>query len=932
MIGTLLEKLFVAVGVDFDELKSGLGEVSRDVDRMSRDLKRDFESVGKSWQATGQKMMKTGAVMTASITAPLVLFGKHAAQAAIDAEEMDSAFGVVFGNMADDMRKWAEETGNAMGRSTQEIQRGALAFQELFGKALEPEKAAEMSKQFAVLTQDLASFKNLSNEVAQQKLFSGLTGEAEPLRAVGVFINEAAVQSKLLELGLEKVNGKFTDQQKIIARAAIIREQLAQADGDVLRTADSTANRIRASQAAFEELSITVGTTLIPAITPLINIIADLLEGFNNLPSGVQTAIVAVGGIAAIAGPLVTVFGGLVSVAGMVLPTLMGMVPGIAAAGGGFAGLMAVLAPALPIIAAIAAAGALIYANWDKIEPVLSELWNTAKEVLGPPIRELITTLKDTLSDLWNGPLGEGIRAAVSMLWEFQKAYARVMGPVLIGIIKVVIEIITRLVKIIGEGIKFVVALLTGDWAGAWKAVQNIVELTSGAVIRAVASLFQGVKTWLMDRLAAVFSWLKGKLEAVGAWFYDLYDSVVGHSYIPDMVSRIGEEMAKLKRLMVDPAEKATKQTKEAFRELAADTAQIFDRLFPDAAAIRDIRTEMETIQKALKAGQISPDAAASATSMLENEIAAIRAQQAGPAAGTMGIVDSLLPQQARIREIKEDMAKLDEAIAAGRGDIELFRKARAELDVEMEKATRWPLADDLRNLTDRLLPARAEVAALTEDMNLLNAALAAGEIDPARYEEAKAALMDAMDTAEEALRRQTLMASEMGRMVLEAEQFGRDLGNELMGTIRSVLTGQKGPWEALRDGLSRVLSQAINASISALETSIFGKEGFGGFLANAFGSMISGGARAVGGPALPGRIYNVGTGEPFVPSSHGRILSRTDAMKAVAEASGGMGGVRFGDVVVHVSGEMSDRDRRRTALQTGRAVRNELAKVARTQ
>lgn len=252
----------------------GLKKGEKALDDVSRTANETAMRVGSS-------MKNIGLAFTAVATGAVALFAKGAFQAAVDAQEMESAFDVVFGNMSADVRAWAEETGNAMGRSRQEIQRGALAFQELFGKALDPAKAAEMSKQFAVLTQDLASFKNLSNDIAQQKLFSGLTGEAEPLRAVGVFINDAAVKSKALEIGLKAVNGQFTDQQKIVARAALIQEQLANAQGDVIRTSDSAANKIKAAKAAYEELQVTIGNKLIPVVTPLIEQTTALINSFS---------------------------------------------------------------------------------------------------------------------------------------------------------------------------------------------------------------------------------------------------------------------------------------------------------------------------------------------------------------------------------------------------------------------------------------------------------------------------------------------------------------------------------------------------------------------------------------------------------------------------------------------------------------------------
>lgn len=623
MIGTLLEKLFVSVGVDLSGFGSELDRATQEVDSTANDMKRSFADVGRSWQQTGTSMMKAGAVMTGAVTAPLVLFGRHAAQAAIDAEEMQSAFNVVFGTMAADMNKWSEETGNAMGRSTQEMQRGALAFQELFGKALDPAQAAEMSKQFAVLTQDLASFKNLSNEVAQQKLFSGLTGEAEPLRAVGVFLNDAAVEAKLLEMGIQAVNGKFTDQQKILGRAALIREQLAQADGDVMRTADSTANRIRASQSAYEELSITVGTMLIPALTPLIGMVADLLTGFNQLDPGVQTFIVGAMAAAAALGPIITVIGGLVTAAGALIPLL-----GTAGAGGAFAALGAAVLPVTAVVAGLVAAWMLF---GDKIGPVLSDLWSKVQEVLGPKLMALVDTVQTGLTSLWQGPFGDAIRAVITILGEFGAAYTSVMGEALIRIISAAVDLISGAFTTIVNAIKLVVAVLTGDWAGAWEATKALVsgvvstilaviESLAPGAIDAMRRLVEGVREWIVGRLNAIWDSVKSKIDTVKGWFFGLYDAVVGHSYIPDMVDEIGQNMARLQSLMVDPAKAATTSTKEAFRGLASDVSGVLDRLFPLQAQLRSVLADMATLDRAKAAGQIDAGTYEAARGKLDTE------------------------------------------------------------------------------------------------------------------------------------------------------------------------------------------------------------------------------------------------------------------------------------------------------------------------
>lgn len=539
-----------------------------------KNAERDLESLtGKAGQTAkriGASMMKVGAGLTAGVTAPLAFFAKGAAQAAIDAQEMESAFDVVFGNMAGDVRKWAEVTGDAMGRSTQEIQRGALAFQELFGKALDPRKAAAMSKEFAVLTQDLASFKNLSNEVAQQKLFSGLTGEAEPLRAVGVFINEAAVQAKALELGLTGVNGKLTDQEKIVARAAIIQEQLAQASGDVGRTSEGTANQIKASAAAFEELQVTIGTKLLPVITPIISGIGDLLNKFTKLPDSVQTTILVFAGLAAALGPLLIALGAIVTLA-----------PGIVAGLGLIAGAASVLAlnPAVLAFAAVLGGVYLVWKNWETIGPILEGLWKSVSESIGPPFMALVDSAKAALTSFWEGPFGELARTIIPLVVEFAAKVGQFWGGNIVTIIKTMADVIGFGFKSIGAAINLLVSIFDGT--------------LRVKTIDAVRKTYEGVKIWLQDKLGAIFDWVGRKVGQVTGFFKDMYVAVVGNSYVPDMVDEIGQNMARLDGLLVAPAQTAAAAATEAFTDMAGEVKGFAD----ESLASMGEQTEVQTVR-----------------------------------------------------------------------------------------------------------------------------------------------------------------------------------------------------------------------------------------------------------------------------------------------------------------------------------------------
>jgi len=156
------------------------------------------------------------------------------------------------------------------------------------------------------------------------------------------------------------------------------------------------------------------------------------------------------------------------------------------------------------------------------------------------------------------------------------------------------------------------IALAVGAVYLAWKNWDKIV-----AIAKAV---YVGVKTWLVDKLNAVWDWVKKKVDAVIGFFRNMWDQVVGHSYVPDMVEGIAAEMAKLDAVMVQPVKKATSKAAEAFRELQQATKGLLDRLFPESAALNTLRAEMATLEAAMKKGIITADQYAEALRRLQTE------------------------------------------------------------------------------------------------------------------------------------------------------------------------------------------------------------------------------------------------------------------------------------------------------------------------
>src|SRR3546814_5403301 len=113
---------------------------------------KELKETQKTFAKVGAKMAKIGTVMSLAITAPVVAFGAASFKAASDAAEMESAFDVSFGNSAASVRKWAEETGNALGRSTQEMMSMSASFQDILKKQMDPGAATELSQNMTLLT------------------------------------------------------------------------------------------------------------------------------------------------------------------------------------------------------------------------------------------------------------------------------------------------------------------------------------------------------------------------------------------------------------------------------------------------------------------------------------------------------------------------------------------------------------------------------------------------------------------------------------------------------------------------------------------------------------------------------------------------------------------------------------------------------------
>jgi hypothetical protein len=303
---------------------------------------------------------------------------------------------------------------------------------------------------------------------------------------------------------------------------------------------------------------------------------------------------------------------------------------------------MTTILPFVAVGAAIAGVGYLIYQNWDKIAPVLSAVGDAILAVVGPPVQAMFASISATLSDLWNGPFGNMLVKAWDLLKQFGAwlvdvfvktliAEWNILGPTIKGALAIITTAISTAFSLIGDSLNFIGALLTGDFAGAWDAAKNfvvhavtgfwsIIDTMFPGIIGWMQSLYDGIRTWIVDRLNAVWQGVIAKITTVKDAFFNLYDAVVGHSYVPDMVDEIGQHMARLDQLLVGRAQDVTESAAEKFRRLQQEAKDLFDRLFPEQARWNKFKTEFDHLTEMAKQGVKSADEVAAARTRLVRE------------------------------------------------------------------------------------------------------------------------------------------------------------------------------------------------------------------------------------------------------------------------------------------------------------------------
>lgn len=308
------------------------------------------------------------------------------------------------------------------------------------------------------------------------------------------------------------------------------------------------------AKGSLETMAASLLTSLEPSLIAITNLVGKLAEFITNtvvpafaaMPDGLQTVVIGLAALAAAAGPVLVVLGSITSAIGALAPLLPLLEAGFAVLTG----------PIGWVTAAVIALGIAWHEWGDDLIRIVKDVYGSVKEWLWDKLEPVLT------------PLG----GLIHSIGEMFAAFRDLVDAVFMKVVEIHVRAITAVVSWLVDKLQPVFKPL----GAAISSVATFFASCYTAVVTTVEKLYNGVKLWMYDKFVGVVNLVKEKIDAVAGFFEKLKDDLVGHSIVPDMMRDIGKEFDRLKDIMVNPSETATKGVMGHFKTMFSDVTSQF--------------------------------------------------------------------------------------------------------------------------------------------------------------------------------------------------------------------------------------------------------------------------------------------------------------------------------------------------------------------
>ena len=340
------------------------------------------------------------------------------------------------------------------------------------------------------------SMRGLSDILADCRVaFSGLS-ESEKAAAAETLVGKNAMSGFLAlmnagEADINKLSGAIENCDGKSAEMAATMQ-------------DNLAGQLQILKSQLEELAISFGELLMPAIRTIVGWIQQFVDWLNGMDEGTKKVIMTVALLAAALGPVLIVIGKVISAVG----TIMTIVPKIAGVinvvKGAFAALNATMLanPIVLIIAAIAALVAAFIYLWNNCEGFRQfwiDLWENIKAVavaVWTAISEFFTAaweaIKLAAETVWNG-----IRDFFSGLWEG-------IQLIFTTVVTAISTFLSLAWTAIQTTVTTVFTAISTFFSTIWNGILTIVTTIVTAISTFLATAWNTIKTTITTVLTAI--------------------------------------------------------------------------------------------------------------------------------------------------------------------------------------------------------------------------------------------------------------------------------------------------------------------------------------------------------------------------------------------------------------------------------------------
>lgn len=281
---------------------ASIQEAREEFARASTALDQLEDHTNKSTDAFSRLAKAIGLVMIARKALDTIKTGIDYAS---DLAEVQNVVAVTFGSATEAINSWSKECLAAYGMNEVSAKRYAGTLGAMLkSSGLAGDAIVDMSKDMVGLAGDMASFYNLDLETAFEKIRSGISGETEPLKQLGINMSVANLEAYALSQGITTAYNEMSQAEQVMLRYNYLMSTTADAQGDFARTQDSYANQTRLLSESWLEFTGIMAEQLLPVLTTIVswlnNIVAFLTEN-ADMVSAVLVGLATTVGILAVA-------------------------------------------------------------------------------------------------------------------------------------------------------------------------------------------------------------------------------------------------------------------------------------------------------------------------------------------------------------------------------------------------------------------------------------------------------------------------------------------------------------------------------------------------------------------------------------------------------------------------------------------------------